>query len=451
MRFALRVKNLRQPRGRSWLLLVALCGAALTSLVLSTGGGARTVAKCGYPPGWPEPQIGDLVRYICGKPGKANPKLSPIRIGWVNNQGGSVVPVGPTATEAADFAVSWINRYGGGIGGHPLKLDKCFVKNAEEEGLKCGQKFLNDPGISAIAYGGVATGANTIGSTVAGKKPIVAGFSLSASDVTQPNTYIFFAAANFGLYGWGTFGHDVLKAKTNAVIYPQGTGFTQIAAAVKEASESVGIKTTLVGFNPNATDLLGALTAAGAGSADMVSPILVSQGNCVAAQRGLDQLHVDPGKVVGFFPCIETQLKDAYGGDFPKWWYGQAQSGDVLLDNPTGRAYRKALAAIGRLSKFRDVWYSGMFGEIMTVALFLNKLGPDKITPAGIAKLAKAFQGPLLLGGPVVFCGKYPDYPANCGDGDRFFRYLGDGKFKVYPKWIETPLPLQKKLHAKTR
>lgn len=74
----------------------------------------------------------------------------------------------------------------------------------------------------------------------------------------------------------------------------------------------------------------------------------------------------------------------------------------------------------------------------MTAALLMNQVGVDKLSPAAIAAKAKAFKGLLLLGGPVVFCGKYPDlFPAN--------------KFQVYPTWVETPPELQKKLKARTR
>ncbi len=62
------------------------------------------------------------------------------------------------------------------------------MKNAEEEGLGCAQKFLNDPDVVAITYGAVAVGANTIASTVNGKKPIIMGFSLNPSDANADNT-----------------------------------------------------------------------------------------------------------------------------------------------------------------------------------------------------------------------------------------------------------------------
>src|SRR5690348_11488547 len=49
----------------------------------------------------PASQITDYVEYSGGKAGKADMSQKPIKIGWVNNQGGSVAAVGLSSTEAA--------------------------------------------------------------------------------------------------------------------------------------------------------------------------------------------------------------------------------------------------------------------------------------------------------------------------------------------------------------
>jgi branched-chain amino acid transport system substrate-binding protein len=375
----------------------------------------------------------------------------PIKIGWVNNQGGSVAAVGLSSTEAADWAVKYVNENLGGIGGRPLKLVKCFVKNSEEEGLGCAQQFLNDPDLPVVTYGAVAVGANTISSTLNGKKPIVMGFSLNPSDANADKTYILFAAGNFSVYGWATFGKEVLHAKSNAVLYPEGPGLQEVAAGVKEASDAAGMKTKFVGFDPNATDLTGALTAAGANTADMVSPIVAAPDQCLAVARGLKALNVPDEKVVGFLDCAKPELfKDYEGGDAPKWYYGIAQSGDAFIEPPTpaGQAFLDALKKDGLSDKGADVWFTSTFSLFLTLSKFMNDLGPDNVTPDAVAEKAKAFKGPLLLGGAELACGKYPKSVAVCGDGDQFFRYLGNKKYEPIGGWIQTPIELQKKLGA---
>lgn len=398
-------------------------------------------AKCG--------DMSNFVGYVCGKPGAADPNLPPVKIGWANDQGGSIVSEGPEATDAAQLAVDWINKYAGGIGGHPLKLVTCFIQNSESEGKGCANQFLADPDIHVISYGATATGAQTINAGIAGKIPIIEGFALNPSDVTNPNTYVLFTASPFDYYAWGTFAQEVLHAKSMAIVYPQGTGFQNSAQAAVVSAKSLGISVKSVGYDPSSTSLTGALTAAGAPNADMVVNVGGTPSTCVAIHKGLQTLGISEDKVVGDFSCGLESEKAAYGGDLPHWYFGEAQSGDSLTDSQIGQQYRAALAAFGASKNASDVWYSGMFGTITTIAQFMNQIGYDKISPATLATTVKDFRGPLLLGEPHVYCGKYPSAPANCGGGDRFFKYEGNGVFTPVSAWTDVPLPLQKQLNAK--
>jgi branched-chain amino acid transport system substrate-binding protein len=441
------MSKIRRPARRvalAGVTALALAVAFAMSAYGSPAGGARhatAAAACG--------SESNFVNYICGKARSANPKLSPAVIGWVNNQGGTVVSNGPEATAAAQLAVNWINKYGDGIDGHPLQLNTCFVKNSEEEGLACADQFLANKHVDAISYGSVTVGANTINTTVAGKKPIIEGFAQNPSDVTNSGTYILFVGAPIDFYAWGTVGQKILHAKTAAVLYAQGSGFQADAEAVRQGLEAVGIKAKLVGYDVNSTDLLGALTAAGAATAGLIAPIGGTPANCISIDKGLVSLGVDPGKVVANFSCALESEKAGYGGDIPKWIFGEAQSGDALTNDAVGVQYRRALAEFGATSDTPDVWYSGMFGSILTIAQFMNKIGYSHLSPQAMVAQVEHFKGPLLLGEPVVDCGKYPSAPANCGDGDHFFKYEGNNKYVPVSKWTYTPLALQKKLHAK--
>ena len=133
-------------------------GGSTTKTTEASGGGSANVdgealwakggsGECG--------STENFVDYVCGKPGEADASKPPVKIGWVNNQGGSIVSLGPQATDAAQMAVDWVNKYGGGIGGRKLELVPCYVKNSEEEGKACADKFLADKDIHMISYGSV--------------------------------------------------------------------------------------------------------------------------------------------------------------------------------------------------------------------------------------------------------------------------------------------------------
>lgn len=402
----------------------------------------------------PSEGVSDFVAYTDGYRGKANPNLAPYTIGYVSTEGGSIPAPGPGGTAGTKFAVRYINENLGGIDGHPLRLSICFVKNAEEEGLACAQRFLNDPKISLIAYGPVGVGGNTINRANNGKKIIIAGFSSSTTNGTAKNLFQLYTSAHFSFYAWGQFGSQVLKAKTNAIIYPDTPEIVLWARSVKRATEAAGIKATLVPVDPNGTDYIGALTAAGAQGADMISPFVVSDSQCIALVNGMHQLGIDENKVVGLSTCrLPSEKPQYWNKDYPKWYYGTGHGGDTFLNNKAGLAWLNALKKYGLEENRTSDWWSAMFGQTLTIARFLNRVAHatgdvSTITPALLTKEVKAFKGPLLLGARNVRCGKYPKtFPNTCTDGAFFTKHNGNSKYGS-TTWIETPPKLQKELGA---
>ncbi|HWV84805.1 MAG TPA: ABC transporter substrate-binding protein, partial [Capillimicrobium sp.] len=121
-----------------------------------------------------EESVTDYVAYVGGTAGPADESLPPVTIGWVNQEGGQE-EIGAAATQGAELAVKVLNEKLGGINGHPVKLEKCFIRDAEEEGTTCAQKLVNNPDVKVIVMGGVAIGIESFYSTIAGKKPVITG------------------------------------------------------------------------------------------------------------------------------------------------------------------------------------------------------------------------------------------------------------------------------------
>jgi branched-chain amino acid transport system substrate-binding protein len=55
-------------------------------------------------------------------------------------------------------------------------------------------------------------------------------------------------------------------------------------------------------------------------------------------------------------------------------------------------------------------------------------MGARRLRADGILKEMKAFTGPLILGSPVLECGKYPEAPGVCNDYTQFYKYDGQDK-----------------------
>jgi len=415
----------RNPLGRLTLVVGVFAAALAVTVPGALGRGAASGP------------VTDYVKYVGGKAGKANPKLSPIVIGAINTQGGQVL-VGPNWTKGAELAVKYVNNSLGGVQGHPVVLSKCFTTSAEEDGTKCGQKFANDKRISVVVFGAVAVGNQSFYAALGGKKPIVSGVALLPVDAIQKNEFALFGTNDSVLGPWGTFAKTHLKAKTAAVIYPQIPGIDVGAKVEKISLEAAGIKTKLVGFDPNATDLIGPLTAAGAQSADIVVPQSNAAG-CVNVAKTLQQLGVPGSKIVSNPLCLSGEVAAGLGGDLAPWVYGIASS---LAGDKSDKAvvpYNKAMAKLGQAKLAGDAWVIVSWGQILTTVKMMNALGVENITAPKLTTALRNFKGPQALGAPSLHCGKYKTEPAACNDQTQFFQYEGKGVFKRLTGWLRPP------------
>ena len=428
------------------VIVATACGSSSSSsssTASSSAGGSSssstsTPASTSGPGGAGSKSVTDYLSYVGGKAGPADKSLSPVTIGFVNQQGGQQ-QIGPLATNGAQIAVKYINTELGGIDGHPLVLKTCFIRSAEEEGTTCGQQFLANKSISVIDEGAVAIGDQSFQSTIGATKPVIVGVAVTPIDAAKPSNIVLFGDATHVLGPFGTYAQQVLHAKTAALVYPNIAGITQGATAIADGLQKVGIKVKKVGYDESQTDLIGPLTSAGATSADLVIPYSDSSG-CVNLAKGLKQLGItDTKKILSAPLCLNGLVAAGLGGDFPIWTYAIASS---LYGDPTDPgmpAYMKVMAKYGTPAVAPDPWVIVTFGQILTTARFLNELGYGHITPQAILQKAKAFKGPVALGAPSLDCGKYPTAPGICNDRTQFFLYKGKHAFVKTAGWLQPP------------
>jgi branched-chain amino acid transport system substrate-binding protein len=229
----------------------------------------------------------------------------------------------------------------------------------------------------------------------------------------------------------------VLKAKTAAVVYPQVPGIIEGANAMVAGLEKAGLKVKRVGYEANATDLVGPLTAAGAQSADMIVPQSDAKG-CINLAKALEQTGVK-APVVSNPLCLSPVVSKGLGGDVPKWYYGIASSLTADPSDPAAKAMVDAMTKLGKQDLAADPWVPTSMATVLTIIKFMNEVGADNLTSQAIADKAKAFKGPLVFGAPEVQCAKYPDAPAVCNDQTQFFDYSGKGQFKNASGFVRPP------------
>ena len=378
----------------------------------------------------------DYLSYTGGKSGPADSTLPPVTIGFVNQQGGQQV-IGQHATDGAEMAVSYINKELGGVDGHPLKLDTCFIASAEEEGTGCAQKFLADKAIDVIAMGAVVIGDQSFYATLGGKLPVVGGVAPLPIDGAQKNTAVLFGDATSVLGPFGTYGKDVLHAKTAAVLYPDTASATPGALATEAALKAAGITVKMGPYPENATDLTGVLASTGAATADMVVPAVAAP-DCVNIEKAFQQQGItDPKKIVAAPLCLNGQVAAGLGGDFPKWTYLIASSlfGDTT--DPGMIEYMKLAQTYSTPANAPDPWNIVDFGQLMTIDKILNQVGFANLSPSAIQSAVQAFKGPQALGAPALECGYNPAAPGVCNNRSQFFEYEGKNKWLKTAGWTQ--------------
>jgi branched-chain amino acid transport system substrate-binding protein len=379
--------------------------------------------------------VTDYLKYTGGKAGPADKSTSPIVIGWVNQQGGPS-DVGPGATKGAEMAVKYINEELGGIDGHPLALHTCFTSTTEEQGQTCGQKLANDRAVQVVGVGAVAIGGQSLVATIDAQKPMVYSVAVGPADPTNKNGYILFGDAIHVSAPFGTYARDVLHAKSAAVVYPQQPGIEAGSNAMVQGLKDAGVSVKRVSWNPNATDLVGPLTAAGAQSADVLMPNADPK-SCVNLAKTIASLKLET-PVVSQPLCLNAEVAKGLG-DLPKWTYGIASSLATDTKDPAAVAFMKVADQYGVKEAAGDVWIPIAFTQILTIAQWMNQIGADTLSSEAITAKAKAFKGPMAFGAPTLECGKYADAPAICNDQIKFFNYEGKGVFSAASGWVRPP------------
>ena len=179
----------------------------------------------------------DYSAYVGGK-GKAKANLSPVVLGFINGQGGPPNFNFPQPTRVIAAAVKMVNTELGGVHGHPIQLDQCFIAQAEEEGVRCGQQMANNQAVKVILYGAVVVGNQSIYATLKGAKPVIGGVTANPADPTAKNAYFLNGSQTSVLGPFATYTKRAFpNVKTVAIVYPNQPGADSAAFAIEAGHE----------------------------------------------------------------------------------------------------------------------------------------------------------------------------------------------------------------------
>jgi branched-chain amino acid transport system substrate-binding protein len=382
---------------------------------------------------------GDVTNYsqYVGAAGKAaNPALSPVTIGWVNQQGGPPSQTFPEATRAAQATVKFINTELGGVHGHPVKLATCFIATSEAQGTTCGQQMTNSKGIDAVVEGIVAIGNASMYSVLGGAIPVLVGVSADPADDTGKNVFELEGSGTSATTAFGPFLRKQFpSAHSVAIAYQNLPGAVPISQAIQKSAQQSGFTVTMIPYSSTATDLIGPATEME--QADIAVPDCGFV-DCPLMAKAMKE--IDGSKPALSVPLWTDLPGAAYpGGDLPHWMVGEATANLAYTQDPGVAAYFQKAQQYGLAQKDAISPFSGVaFGSLLLAAKIMNEIPAGQLTPSAFTAKLKAYVGPIPLGPTAINCtgGLYPKTANVCSDYDQFFQYTGSGQWKLLQGWV---------------
>jgi branched-chain amino acid transport system substrate-binding protein len=360
--------------------------------------------------------------YTGGTEGPADDTLEPIRIGYINQEGG--VPAFPEATIGIDAAVEYVNEELGGVQGHPVELVDCVVQ-AEEDGQRCATEMLNNDDVAFVMTGVMVVGNGSLSTVLSGKKPVFIGFPAVPEDFVASDAFAFTPGAVGVVRGMSTFVGEYLDGVETVAIVHADNASGQASADVflKPGLAEYGItdvKTVGVPDTATGPDLAAAIQAAGGDTADLFIPLLTVQG-CAATYDALQSLGVQP-KVLTTGLCYGTPMTEHLrdlGLDDPVpdgWYYGDLGYSYFMPDDASGMTtYLAKIAQYGPEAAEYTGYAGPLFANLLTSVKLLNQIGADNVTADAVRQAAATFTGPMMLVAGPMQCGFDPVFKSLCG------------------------------------
>lgn len=374
--------------------------------------------------------------YIGGKAGPAGSGEEPIKIGYINEQGG--IPSFPEATEGLEAAVEYVDQELGGADGHPIEISNCFIQS-EEDGQKCATQMANDPQVKFVILGVTTHGQKAIYSILTGHKPIISASPSTIDDLTAKEAYAYNAGGPGTVAGLGIFAAKKLHAKSAAVVYGENPAAQASAQEfLKPLLQQEGVEDVkLVGISEEASgpEVASALQSVGADEAEALITF-VTVPDCIAIYDGLRSLGIEPAVVATglcFGKPMTEHMEDLGSSDpVPNGWYFSSYGYSYFVpDEASGMT--TYLAKIKQYAG-EEVEYTGfagfLFADVLTSVKFINEIGAEKLTSTAMQKTASGFAGPMMLTAGKMECGYSPTFPALCGK-EVSIEQFKDGKWHL--------------------
>ena len=278
---------------------IAIGAAACSSSSSSTAGSAGSSAASTS--SGSAVSTAGLSAYLPGKAAGG----TPVKVGLINNEGSSPQSE-PSVGDAAEAAASYANAELGGIGGHPIKVDRCGENEDTASATACANRMVQD-NVSVVVIGSTSMGAVMVPIITKAGIPYVSVTGSAAQELTTPGTFMWSGGYEATLTGFAKYAaqHDYKKVTAFVVNVPSAiAGAKQLGTPLFKAQ---GVGFTIEGVPSGVPDATSQVTAGLSGNPN-AALIIADEGTCTSVLKALNV--VSPG-----LPAIGDHLVPDHFGD----------------------------------------------------------------------------------------------------------------------------------------
>ena len=353
-------------------------------------------------------------------------------IGLVNTEGTPGLDF-PEIRVDVQAAVDYLNKHGG-MGGRPIKIDKCTAKGSPETSQACAQQMAGDKvelvmlGLDLFPDYATYTAANI---PVVGVLPILPGdYTANALFLTGGNATTTAAMAAVAKQHY--------KATTVGIVSSDNPGANGTEASLTAALDLAGIKHVTVKGGDNETDAgyQGLMREAAKDNPDLLVS-LYSDAGCIGTIRGRAALGIKiPVVTTGI--CAGKSVLSQVGDDALGWSFVGVQTQKAT---PELAILQEILApALGVAPKDVDSTALGL-GALGLIGIMSLSMYADMMRAAGTevtGALVYQYLGTTKgltqwSSGAAIECGAAPKYPSICSLTFPVAEYVAGGSVKTIP------------------
>jgi branched-chain amino acid transport system substrate-binding protein len=336
----------------------------------------------------------------------------------------------PEFRRAAEAAVTYVNGQLDGVGGRPIRLEKCTTSGAPETSQACANK-LRAKGVVGV-IGGVDIGAAaSLPVLEQARIPYVSASPSLGDELTSDDAFMLTGGTGADLLGQAAYAIDTLHVKKVGIVYADLPGLLSTAVeATKEVLQKKGVSgVKLVAAKADSRDLAPSLSQVNEGNPDVIVSVFPAQG-CARIMQAKESLDI---KAKMFYPgaCAEQSVFDTAGSGAEGAYFGTGFLPYTDRADPGVAVYRE------KTKEKPSVLSQAGFGVVMDLRAIMSDNSGAVTAEALITKLKATRAQPGFMTHDYTCDGKQVELlSAICNANIRILQFDKGGFTDVGGNWV---------------